>query len=144
MENQRIGEISEWNEGNLKSLRLHEAQEMINFAKINPLNKIPQGKGWNFELWISGINILFGEGSAKYTEKEIKEVNKIKLIIEQTLHLKPIYKSLKNNQKKDSYIYYPKNWDILKQMIELYEQSVKFYNDKHGLSTRNQGTGGLF
>ena len=36
------------------------------------------------------------------------------------------------------------NWENLRRLVELYEQKVKFYNDKHGFSTRNQGHSGLF
>jgi len=140
----RTGEISEWNEGNLKSLRLHEAQEMINFAKINPLVRSPDGRLWNYENWISGIDILFGEGGAKYNSTELKEVNQIKNIVEFVKINKPVYKIVVDgNQKQQSVLNY-QNWEQLKKLIEIYEPLVKLYNDKHGLSTRNVGTGGLF
>ena len=53
------GNISEWNEGNFKNLRLHEAQEMINLGKINPFSHSQDKTTWNYHIWKSGIDINF-------------------------------------------------------------------------------------
>ena len=91
------GSISEWNEGNLKSLRLHEAQEMINFGKINPLKISSDGVSWNYEMWIAGIDILCGEGQAKYSVIELKDILKIKELVELKRKFFPIHKIIELN-----------------------------------------------
>lgn len=134
------GSISEWNEGTFKNIRLHEAQEMINVGKVNPFEISIDGTNINYNLWFNGINILYGEGHAKYGDKEIDEVENIKTMIETVLEVFPPFRTeyittregdeqnkvpIKNNQLK------------IKKMLELFETTVKYYNDKHGLSTRN-------
>tara|TARA_R100000687_G_C6390301_1_gene136978 strand:+ start:318 stop:761 length:444 start_codon:yes stop_codon:yes gene_type:complete len=139
------GNVSEWNEGNLKSLRLHEAQIMINTGKINPLKRI--GDSWGFELWLSGINILYGEGQSKYSAPEMEVIERIRDLANNLKRMKPPFSLvIKKTMSKSSERAMPnyENWENLRRLVELYEQKVKFYNDKHGFSTRNQGHSGLF
>lgn len=143
----KTGAISEWNEGNLKSLRLHEAQEMINIAKINPTAKSSTDSSWNYQNWIAGIDILFGEGNAKYSDTETKSIKKIREVIDMFLVKYPIHKSVNYRTMTDTRKKYKTlngNWERLRVLIEMYEEQVKYYNDKHGLSTRNKMTEGLF
>jgi len=132
LEQNTEGTISQWNEGNLKSLRLHEAQELINIAKMDPIRKHRE--------WIDGIIILYGEGESKYSDGEIKEIESIKELIFLSLKLKQIIITKNNSAIFSSFnnitINY-KNWDTLRKLIELFEQKVKKANDLHGLSTRN-------
>lgn len=134
------GSISEWNEGNLKSLRLHEAQEMINFGKINPLQISNDGMSWNYEMWIAGIDILCGEGKAKYSDKEVEEIDKIKQLVELR---KKYFSPVKNARTytiggtKIQHFVNVEKWEHLKKLIDLYEHKTKLFNDMHGLSTRN-------
>ena len=135
------GSISEWNEGNLKSLRLHEAQEMINFGKINPLQLSNDGVNWNFDMWISGIDILCGEGQAKYGEDELVEILKIKELVELRKKWFPPSRVIVNHTIGNSvkqHIINTENWESLKKLINLYEHKTKLFNDEHGLSTRNR------
>ena len=134
------GSISEWNEGNLKSLRLHEAQEMINIGKINPLQLSNDGISWNFEMWIAGINILCGEGKAKYSDNEIQEIDKIKDLVEsRKKFFYPIKKVKKSSigSTQQQHLIDVGNWEHLKKLIDIYEHKTKLFNDMHGLSTRN-------
>jgi len=133
------GEVSKWNEGYLKNLRLHEAQELINISKINPLKKNKDGS-WRFERWNEGITILFGEGESKWSPEEIKEVNKIKEIIILTLENNPPYEIIRRltvGKKIQDININQENWTILRKLMELYEKKVRKFNDIHGLSTRN-------
>ena len=133
------GKVSEWNEGNLKSLRLHEAQELINITKVEPLKNLSNDK-WNYDNWIAGISILFYEGCSKYSSIEIEEVEKIKQLIELRRESIPIHKVINSSDfsgTRNKIIFNNANWKVLKTLIELYERKVKYFNDKHGLSTRN-------
>jgi len=135
---QNGGAVSEWNEGNLKNLRLHEAQELINFGKSNPLIKF--NEEWKYKMWIDGINILYGEGSSKYSDTEIKEIEKVKEILFKALVIYPIHLKKVNKIFNDIHVKYSlneENWEKVKKYIELFERRVKYFNDLHGLSTRN-------
>lgn len=148
------GSLSEWNEGDLKSLRLHQAQNLINNAKINPLGYALEeyssfGCMWNYELWIAGIDILFGEGLSKYSETaskdEIGEIDRIKKLLLDYKKAFPIFgqrKIASLGEDKIDFVLIPKNWENLKKIIELFEKRVKQLNDLHGLSTKNQKFGG--
>jgi hypothetical protein len=133
------GKISEWNEGNLKSIRLHEAQEMINYAKDNKLKQLSDSR-WGYLAWISGIDILYGEGCSKYSQKEIDEIELIKHVIELALKYRNPHKLILcggiGKSKKD-YILNERDWENLQKIIVIYEQKVKYFNELHGLSTRN-------
>jgi len=139
---QSSGAVSEWNEGNLKNLRLHEAQEIINFSKMFPLTKT--GGKYNYELWIHGVNVLYGEGKAKYSDKEVLEVERIKNVLEEKLIINPPIRFIKNhklnNQNDEAQVEVKidqDNYLKLKKLIEIFESFVKSFNDAHGLSTRN-------
>ena len=141
------GAISEWNEGTLFSLRMHEAKELINYGKMYPLSPSPDGKGWGYQSWISGIEILYGEGNSKYSTVEIDEVNKVKQLVSLRVKFRAPHRIVSNSKReatKTSVLIDKKNWEGLKKLIEMFEQKVKFYNDKRGMGTRNQTTEGLF
>jgi len=135
----QVGQVSEWNEGNFKNLRLHEAQEMINIHKINPLKPIGFNR-YHYHLWISAVNVLYGEGQSKYSDDEIKEINILKLDLDVSLAIYPpnllvYYDSISGKKKKS--VFSNKNWMKIREKIENYESRVKYFNELHGLSTRN-------
>ena len=135
------GSVSEWNEGNFKNLRLHEAQEMINCGKTTPFSTTDDGMNWNFTLWKAGIDILYGEGDSKYSDSEITEVEKIKGFIEKYLKFISPFKRIviySYYGKKEHHKPIPENQTKISELLSLYEKQVKKYNDLHGLSTRNR------
>lgn len=133
------GSVSKWNEGNLKSIRLHECQELINISKINPLKSLPEHE-WNYERWFNAINTLYGEGQSKYSTEEIIEIEKIKDLILYFINEQPPIDYL-NHVEKGKMIkkvtISKDRWQRLRKLIELYEKKVKYFNDIHGLSTQN-------
>lgn len=131
------GEISEWNEGNFKSLRLHQAQEIINFCTMNPFKK--NGNEWNYKIWFNAIVVLFKEGMQKYSTSEYTETNKLKDDTEEALNKFSGITKNSNGYKIDM-----KQWTELKKKLEEFEYKAKSLNDKHGLSTRNVKYEGLF
>jgi hypothetical protein len=34
-------------------------------------------------------------------------------------------------------IFNSSNWELIKKLLDAFESKVKYYNDKHGLSTKN-------
>lgn len=136
-----FGKVSEWNEGNWKNLRLHEAQETINHGKTDPFIYSQEYRRWNYVLWKGGIDVLFGEGMSKYSEEEIERVLRMKKIIETFLELKTPFKKIYSygiGGRKEKYVPVKEDQSKIKEYLEKYEQIVKKYNDEHGLSTRNR------
>lgn len=135
------GSISEWNEGNFKNLRLHEAQEWINNGKISPFELSDDRTKFNFQIWKSGIDILYGEGQSKYSSEEIDEVEGMKKLCETIIEIKPPTIRVTEHSiegRKDKLIPNQENQKKIKELLEKYEFVVKKYNDDHGLSTRNK------
>jgi len=143
------GRVSEWNEGNFKSKRLHDAQEVINQAKSNPLSwiyvKVWNMENWGYKLWFHASDVVFGEGQQKYSNKEKAELDKLKGEVE-TLINKPFINPITHAYKRGpvGYSVDMKSWLILKLKLENFEYLSKKYNDQHGLSTRNVSGEGLF
>ncbi len=138
------GSISEWNEGNFKNLRLHEAQEMINMGKVNPFSYSENETAWSYQIWKAGIDILYGEGASKYStgeKSEVEQVEMIKNFVERYLSIKPPFRKITEyhiDSKQDKFIPIKENQQKIKKALEIYEKIVKKFNDKHGLSTRNR------
>ena len=136
------GEVSEWNEAVFKMKRLHELQTEINRVKMDLLSKHDlKNNLYNYEVWLSSIDALYSEGQAKYKPTEITELDNLKKLIEMYREVLPVhtYKVKDsyscNNKVRPSLIIH--NWKALKNLIDLFESKVKYYNDKHGLSTKN-------
>jgi len=132
------GEVSEWNEALLKMKRLHELQTEMNRSSITPLAKHPLNDEWNYLIWFRCLCSLFSEGNAKYKEVEVKEINKIKTVIESLLEVLPPFERRGGVGNKTTDVVNKKNWKMIKGLIEDMEFKVRLYNDKHGLSTKNQ------
>lgn len=135
------GKYSEWNEGDYKNLRLHQAQEIINRSQINPLIKISVDESgirkYGYEFWYAGINILFGEGMQKYNQTEYDEVTKLRDEIEKLIDETDICKITEGIKNRTTCINID-NWKTLRKKLREFEHKVKHYNDEHGLSTRNK------
>lgn len=139
------GKESEWNEANFKSKRLHDLQEAINYLKSNPLG-MTDGK-FNYEWLAKNIEALYGEGRSKYSPKEKEEMDNLReLVIKSMKFLPPqvlsYHDSLVKSQR--SYMLVQKNYDILLNLLYIFEMKARDLNDEHGLTTRNKGTAGLF
>jgi len=134
-----LGKESEWNEASFKSKRLHEIQEAINLYKSDPLG-FTDGK-FNYFHWSKWIEALYGEGRSKYKKSEKEELDKLKKDVDKTLRLMPPHiKSKKHGltNKKSSYLFNEKNYDMLMNLLYEFEMKVRDYNDEHGLTTKNK------
>ena len=135
------GEISKWNEALFKMKRLHELQTEINRVKMNLLARHLITRQWNYEVWFNSVVALYSEGEAKYAKEEKKEVLDLKDVIEKLFESCPAHKiknsvSYGGHVKKES-VLIKENWDMIRKLVEILESKVKYYNDKHGLSTMN-------
>lgn len=139
-EESKKGVISAWNEGDYKNLRLHRAQQIINVASMAPFDMLVLPdigiRKYGYQLWVEGINSLFREGKSKYSEKELEEVRKLKRKCEDLINNNQ-FLFLVNDIRNKGVGIYPKKWNEVKEKIQEYEDQVYFYNEAHGLSTRN-------
>jgi len=134
------GNVSEWNEALYKMKRLHEIQEEINKVSINPLVKHYLHPMYNYQVWFQLIGKLYGEGHAKYKDPEREEIDRYKNTIEMLMEYFPVHKNISvsgwdGHSKKAKFN--KENWEKIKKLMEIMELKVKFYNDIHGLSTKN-------
>lgn len=135
------GNISEWNEGNLKNLRMHEAHELINSGKVNPFALNKSKTNWNYLDWKAGVDVLFGEGFERYSKDELEESEKQKKFVDIILKtLPPFLKEISNGygNQHTIFISIEENQEKIKDTLYNYEKIVKKYNNLHGLSTRNK------
>jgi hypothetical protein len=137
--------VSEWNEAMFKMKRLHEAQERINFWKRDK-KAITDGK-FHYEWWFEDCDVLLGEGKAKYKVDEKKECERIKKIIQFKLDNTPPHSRIivaNSGGRSEGYVLDEKRFKEVVELVQKFEDLAKEYNDKHGLSTKNQGSSGLF
>jgi len=134
------GKVSEWNEADYKMKRLHELQTEINKCNMMPLSKHFLNGEWNYIILFRCISALYSEGNAKYKQAELDEVNKLKEMITKHLKVCPPHKP-KNKAGSGNQMQWTlnlENWELLQKLLEEYEYKVRYYNDKHGLSTHNK------
>lgn len=136
---------SNWNEAMFKMMRIHDCQNLINFYKRNLTAR--DNNRFNYENWFIEVKNLFGEGNSKYTNKEFDEVKRVEVLIESMLKNTPghlIIKEGKFGNSQNKILFNKEFYYKIIKLIEDYEYKVKFYNDKHGLSTGNKEQGGYF
>jgi len=143
--NANTGRVSEWNEGVFKSIRLHEVQEAINLLRMNPLGTT-DGK-FNYSLMFLNITNLYLEGYSKFSPSERKEVDSYKLVLQEIINDNPpTTKVLKEEigGTSSTILIDQHKMKLLLHLLEEYERKIKDLNDKHGLTTTNKQSGGLF
>lgn len=139
------GKISEWNEATLKIIRLHELQRDINMFKIDPLKRTKDK--FNYEWWFQCCVALRGEGYSKYSKKEKETVDKLQIVIEFYIKKFPSHQIVQQSDiggSKSRYSIDQENFSNLKKLISKYEDTIKQYNDDHGLTTSNRESSGYF
>jgi hypothetical protein len=134
------GDVSEWNEAQLKMLRIHRLQTEINVASVDFLGKSNIYGKYNYEYAFDLLTRLYlGEAKSTYLPEEITEVDSLKDVIDKWMISKPIFTmkvSIGYGCKQFVNVVNKDNWIVLKTLLEAYETKIKLYNDKHGLSTK--------
>lgn len=132
------GLSSDWSEGTFKMARLHDIQVLINHYKTYPTAR--SENKFNFEHWFQQILNLRDEGDSKYTSGEKKECDKSEEEIQKSLNVDSPCKIVNEGRmgsQVTKYLLFKDKLDLLIKKIRKYEQLVKFYNDSHGLTTKN-------
>jgi len=129
---------SSFNEAVLKMQRIHVAQQTINELRTNLLAWNPGFGKYNYEVVISNLVSLCYEVSPLMKEKELKEFFSFRKIVDDILSYKPIHELKKGSgfeEKKAHKVLNIENWDILKNVMLLFEDFARKQVDVHGLST---------
>lgn len=135
------GEKSLYNEAQLKMLRIHESQKLVNFLRTNMTYYEPTMNKYNYEIMVFELISLYSEIEGKLSDPEKKTGLQwrdtiIKLL--ETLPLKSRTWKIINGKKQLWETTKKDNWDILRKAIFSYEDFIKVMMEEHGLSTYNE------
>lgn len=135
------GESSQFNAGLLQMKRIHETQDLLNRANLNPQSFNDEVGVYNFEIIISSINSLLNESSPKLGSVERVEAEAMRDAIRFFLNKYPIYElknGIKGGNSRASTKFNEKNWKVLQKQIIIYETLVRRLLDKHELNSPNK------
>ena len=93
-----MGKTSKFNAGILQMQRIHDLQERLNLAKINPLAYNEDLGLFNYEVILNTINALYLEAESKLATKEKEEAVKLKKALEIFLERKPVHPETRMTQ----------------------------------------------
>ncbi len=132
-----FGKTSKFNAGVLQMQRIHDLQERLNLAKINPIAYNEDLGLFNYEIIINTTNALYLEAESKLGLYEKEQAIALKKAIEVFMERKPVHVEKRMSQ-------YPyrmnlqldkSNWDILRKVIFFYESLVRDYLEVHALNS---------
>lgn len=135
------GQSSKFNAGLLQMKRLHEVQDLLNRASLNPLAYNEEIGVYNFQIMFSSITTLLNESSAKLGATERKEAEALREGIRSFLTEKPIFEmtqDVKVGGSKSVIRFNKKNWNILEKYLIQYQTLVRKQLDAHNLNSPNQ------
>lgn len=135
------GESSQFNAGLLQMKRIHEIQDLLNKASLNPQAFNDEVGVYNFEIILSSINSLLHESSPKLGKVERLEAESMRDSIKLFLVNHPIFELKKNLNAGNSRLtnkFNKKNWKVLEKWIVAYETFVRHLLDKHELNSPNK------
>ena len=128
------GEISKFNPAQHKMNRLNQLGESINASGMNMKSWNLIYGNWNYFVYFEGVKRVYKESRSKFSDTEKGECDKIKTAVEYALINYPINKKLKNNKwSATDEVHFEK----IKKMMEIFENKINDYKDKHGLDTPN-------
>ena len=135
------GEVSQWNEAQFFMMRLHELQSesdrcYMNLKAVHPVTGL-----YNWEVWYRSVIRMFSLCAPKYKEDEKEEIKKIREKIDFFWVAKPIMErrvdaSYSRTNSKEQIN--EENFIRIRILVELMEERIKYYNEKHGLTTMNK------
>jgi hypothetical protein len=142
MENQQK---AVFNEGMLQATRLNSIQDGINKVRINPLAFNLEQNCYNYQVWFYSLCSLLSEGTGKFSDTEVGELNSVQELIEKTLEFFPPHITIRNevNNTKVTKVK-AKNWDKIRKLLIIFEKQLRITLDEHGLTNPDVEGEGLF
>lgn len=129
------GKISQYNEAQLKMVRIHECQSMVNRLRTNMLGKDYLSNKYNYEVVISELLSLLMEVRGKLTVDEKKKIQWWEEMITKFLEYYPPHTYITNSsfaQSKREFMLNNSNWRILSKVIFDLESFARDMLEEHG------------
>lgn len=134
-----------FNEGVLIARRLDVLQTRINSVRVNPLAWNNEQATYNYCVWYSDLCSLLNEAWSKMTDEEKKEIDKVRILIDEYLKIFPPHKTIVNENLNTREVKVRiENWEKIKKLLFIFEQNIKLYLDRHGLSNPDIEGGDMF
>ena len=131
------GKTSKFNAAVLQMQRIHDLQERLNRAKINPLAYSEDVGLFNYEIILNTITALYLEVEPKLSKVENEKGLVLKEAIEDFLEKTPVH----FEKKTLTYPYRPtiqfnkQNWESVRKVIFFYESLVRDFLEIHGMNS---------
>jgi len=129
---------SSFNEAYLKMERIHKAQETINNLRTNQLAFNPLYNKYNYEIIISELISLCYEVAPLMKMEENKMFKSYRKLVNDLLDYKPIHEEHKESsfeETKIKKIVNVKNWDVLSNVMLMFEDFARGQVEAHGYSS---------
>ena len=138
---QEEGSNSQFNAGLLQMKRIHEIQDLLNRASLNPLAFNEELGVYNYQIIFSSTCSLLNEASPKLGKDERKDAEKLRNGIREFIVKFPIYelkKDIKAGSNYSTNSLNKKHWQILLDWLQTYETLIRNLLDKHQLNSPNK------
>jgi len=132
------GKSSQFNAGLLQMKRLHETQDLLNRANLNPLALNEEVGVYNFEILFSSVNSLLNEASPKLGKVEREDAEFMRDAIKNFMLKKPVFEVKKNIKVGSNGMvnkFNETNWRTLQRWLTKYETLVRDLLDKHSMNS---------
>lgn len=127
---------SEFNEAFLKIRRLHELQDEVNRARVNPLLFLPHAQKYGFEVWFQNCNSLLMEVIADLEPDEQATAENLRKAIREHMINHPVFNRKKNVVSGDKLLPDNSSWNVLEEYLTKYESLVRTLLARHGYGTK--------
>lgn len=137
-----VGKTSMFNAGLLQTKRIGDLQERINTVSLNPLAWNQEYQVYNYEVWLTCVDSLLQEVSAKLGDKERLQGEFVRDKIYFFLEVNPVYKSKKKlGSKTSTETKLNKSaWKVLFKALTIYEKLIRKFLDDHSFGAPENST----
>jgi len=144
-ESEEGGKESKYNEASFQMKRIHELQDKINKAKINPLLFNMEEGTYGFNVIFNSLCSAFGEIQAKLTDIEYLQGKIVMARIERLMEKQPVYESSWNGSTSNYNLSFNhSNWKILRNALDNFGFLVGKFKEKHKFSSPEAEDEGMF
>lgn len=139
------GIISKFNPGMLQMQRLHNLQDQLNLARMNPTVFNPDFGVYNYQLIFKSLNSLLMECWGKLKSSEQRTGRQYREWIKKRMIMYPVHSQVRNSRNMKTTINFDEiAWKYIENLLTKYESVIRVYLDEHGLASPAKGEEGLF
>lgn len=134
-----------FNEAFLQMRRINDMQSTINNIRSVPLHYNSDLNNYNYVIIFSNLCSLLFEAWGKMTEKERKEADELRKVIQKFIRVNIPHRVTQDLAKNSTKVVVDYNiWYQLEDLLTEFEKSIRVYMDKHGLTNPTDEGAGLF